>query len=184
MMVGTDFAAALLCVLYPGPTTDVAEAVDTYWSLPLALLEVDDPGRTKPVQFGPKDALSDEVAAYFARYKLGLTHGRHPFDGPENLVGVLTCMFTDYSPRNDHDPSDRITLTVCGERLSIVIELHGRSAFAEDGHPIWFDEEAGPEYATVRLTFGALIHPRGRSLLTERTLWGDALNDLAKVGAA
>lgn len=164
----TDFPTAILAVLHPGQVTQVSEAVELYWGLPLALAAVDDPERTGPVQFRPDELDGhDAIKPYWDRFNLALT-------GKTNLIGFLTGVFMDYAPHRDFNAADFVEIQTAGDDVAVRIVLHGGPRHTESG---W--RGTGPDHSSVEFVFGQLRVFGGRIVKTTRAIGADALNALS-----
>ena len=168
----TDFPTAILAVLHNGAATKSDEIVQNLWALPLTMVRIDDPERVGPVEQEPENLAQEDAGPYLKKFNLRLA--LHGATGGNNLIGVLTSLFSDLAPHKDFHRADRINLQTCGENVSVEIVLNGGNRITDDG---WTGE--GPDHSQVTLTFGDLAVSRAKAIKTTRTIWADALNDLS-----
>lgn len=168
----TDFPTAILAVLHNGAATKSDSIVQRLWSLPLVMITIDDPERIGPVENEPENWAVENAGPYLAKFNLKL--GLHGSGYHDNVIGVLTALFSDLAPHKDFHRADRINLETCGDRLAIEIILNGGNRVTDDG---WKGE--GPDHSQVTLTFGDLAVSQSKAIKTTRTIWADALNELS-----
>tara|TARA_R110002020_G_scaffold475274_2_gene709366 strand:- start:1412 stop:2110 length:699 start_codon:yes stop_codon:yes gene_type:complete len=169
----TDFPTAILAVLHNGAATKSDEIVQRLWTLPLVLIKIDDPERIGPVEQEPENWDDENAGPYLKKFNLRLAlHGSN--SRGDNLIGVLTSLFSDLAPHKDFHRADRINLETCGDRLAVEIVLNGGNRVTNEG---WSGE--GPDHSQVTLTFGDLAVSQARAIKTTRTIWADSLNELS-----
>lgn len=171
----TDFPTAICAVLHNDAATKSDQVVARLWALPLTLITLD-AGDDGIAQYDPQDSYFPRNAGtlkpFFEHFNIRPTSLQEP--GKDNLISLMTCLFSDFAPHKDFHRFDYAALESGCDRISFSITLHGSGYNTAEGH-----RGTGVEACSIKLTFGDLAVSDSRAVTTSRRLGADALNALS-----